>query len=129
MDKVLIEVGITEGVLPPHGRPANGSGAVVEFVGVVRGEEQGRPIRALEYQAYQPMAGREIERVIRELLAEFPCTSVRVLHRTGVIPVGECAISLQVAALHRGPAFAFAGAFIDRLKQDVPIWKIKAIPA
>jgi len=129
MNSPLIEIRITENALVPHEPVANGSGAVVDFSGIVRGEEHGQPIRALEYQAYQPMAERQIERLIHELLAEFPCTSVRVSHRVGVIQVGECAIALQVAALHRGPAFSFATAFMDRLKQEVPIWKVKAIPS
>ena len=128
MDKAPIEIRITENTLAAHEPGAEGSGAVVEFSGIVRGEEHGQPIRALEYLAYQPMAERQIERLIHELLMEFPCTSVRVTHRIGIIPVGECAIALQVAALHRGPAFSFASAFMDRLKQEVPIWKVKAIP-
>ena len=128
MQKSLIEIRITDKALAPHDRPPENCGAVVEFAGIVRGEEHGKPIRALEYQAYQPMAERQIERLIHELLVEFPCASVRVSHRIGVVPAGESAILLQVAAGHRGPAFSFASAFMDRLKQEVPIWKINALP-
>jgi len=128
MDKPEIKILVTQDPLKPHGAPPEGCGAVVEFSGIVRGEEEGRPISALEYQAYEPMAVRELERLIRELLAQIPCASVRVSHRIGVIPVGESAIILQVASPHRGAAFSFATAFMDRLKQDVPIWKIKPIP-
>lgn len=128
MNAAQIEIEITDQPLLPHGKPPADCGAVVDFFGIVRGEEKGEPIRALEYQAYRPMAEREIERLIRELLAQFPCLSVRVSHRIGVIPAGEWAIALQVASRHRAEAFALASAFMDRLKLDVPIWKTEAIP-
>lgn len=128
MERTEIKILVTEAPLASFGDPPAGCGAVVEFGGIVRGEEDGTPISALEYQAYQPMAEREIERLVHELLAQHPCASVRVSHRTGVIPVGESAIILQVASRHRAAAFSFATAFMDRLKQDVPIWKIKPLP-
>lgn len=127
MNPAQIEIKITGEPLAPHDKPSAGCGAAVEFLGIVRGEENGQPIRALEYQAYRPMAEREIERLIHELLAEFPCLSVRVSHRIGVIPAGEEAIALQVTSRHRAAAFSFASAFMDRLKKDVPIWKTRAI--
>lgn len=129
MKNVKIEILITNQFLTPLGTPPEGCGAFVEFSGIVRDEENGSAIAALEYQAYQPMAEREIERLAREILAEHPCELVRVHHRIGIIPVGETAIMLQAASKHRAAAFAFAAAFMDRLKQDVPIWKIRAIPA
>jgi len=125
---VEIEILITSQPLVPSKTAPEGCGAVVEFAGIVRGEEDGGAISALEYQTYQPMAEREIERLAREIDGEHPCAFVRVHHRIGIVPVGETAIVLQAAARHRGAAFAFASAFMDRLKQDVPIWKIRAIP-
>ena len=125
-----IEATITSELLTSFSDPVpEGCGAVVEFLGVVRGEEQNEPIAALEYEAYQPMAELQMQRVIRELLAEHPCELVRVRHRIGVVLVGEAAIVVQVAARHRGPAFALLSSFMDRLKHEVPIWKIKALPA
>jgi molybdopterin synthase catalytic subunit len=128
MDKTEIKILVTQAPLKPFGPAPEGCGAVVEFSGIVRGEENGGAISALEYQAYQPMAEREIERLIHELLIQIPCASVRIAHRTGIIPVGESAIILQTTSRHRGEAFSFATAFMDRLKQEVPIWKIKPVP-
>jgi len=54
---------------------------------------------------------------------------VHVRHRLGEVRVGETAIVIEVLAAHRGEAFAIAAAFMDRLKQDVPIWKMRAIEA
>jgi molybdopterin synthase catalytic subunit len=103
------------------------AGAVVRFEGRVRASEQGRAIRALVYEAYQPMAERQIEKILRELGAQHPCLSVRVHHRLGEVPVGEIAIVIETLAAHRAEAFALTSAFMDRLKQDVPIWKMKAV--
>lgn len=106
-----------------------GAGAFAEFRGTVRGEEQGRPISALVYEAYQPMAEREMTRILDELLAAHPCLAVHVRHRIGRIPVGETAIYIGVVSRHRASAFAVLAGFMDRLKLDVPIWKTDAIPA
>lgn len=100
-----------------------GIGALAEFRGLVRGEESGSPIAGLVYEAYQPMAEREIARILRELATARPVLGVRVVHRIGRVPVGEAAIHIAVAATHRAEAFALLSAFMDRLKQDVPIWK------
>lgn len=104
-----------------------GVGAFAEFRGVVRGEEQGRPISALVYEAYQPMAEREITRILDALVTAHPCHAVHVRHRLGRIPVGETAIYIGVSSRHRAEAFAVLAGFMDRLKLDVPIWKTDAV--
>jgi molybdopterin synthase catalytic subunit len=103
------------------------AGAVVRFEGRVRGDEAGRAIRALVYEAYQPMAEKQIEKILRELGVKFPCLAVRLRHRLGEVRVGEIAIAIEALAAHRAEAFALTAAFMDRLKQDVPIWKVKAV--
>lgn len=104
-------------------------GAVATFTGTVRSSENDHPISALVYEAYQPMAETVMHRLLTELAITHPCHSVRVQHRTGVISVGEAAIHIVVQARHRAPAFALLAAFMDRLKQDVPIWKTDALSA
>lgn len=110
---------------PPFTGP--GVGALAEFRGVVRGEEQGRPIAALVYEAYQPMAEREMTRILDALVTAHPCHAVHVRHRLGRIPVGETAIYIGIVSRHRAEAFAVLAAFMDRLKHDVPIWKTEAV--
>jgi molybdopterin synthase catalytic subunit len=127
MPNAKISIEITRSPLASLPGATEGCGAVVEFLGIVRGEENGRSITALEYEAYQPMAEREIARLIGELLTQFPCGAVHVAHRIGTVPVGEAAIALQVASRHRAEAFSLAAGFMDRLKQEVPIWKTGAI--
>jgi len=103
------------------------SGGVVRFTGVVREEEHGHSIAGLEYEAYQPMAERIMERILEELHSVHPVHSARVLHRLGFVPVGEAAIIVEIHAAHRREAFQVAEGFMDRLKQEVPIWKVKAL--
>ena len=111
--------------------PATDGGAVgawVEFAGVVRGEENGQPIAALEYEAYDSMADRVMRELLNQLGDALGCASAHVIHRVGIIPVGETAIWIGVASGHRKEALALVVEFMDKLKQDVPIWKRRAIP-
>ncbi len=125
-----IEIQLTHGpiaeTIPPPPSPG-GHGAWLEFRGVVRGEENGGNISALEYEAYPEMATREIRRILESLGTKFPCLTAKVIHRVGVIPVGDTAIYVGVASPHRGEAIALLAGFMDRLKQDVPIWKRRAL--
>ena len=105
----------------------SGAGALVEFTGIVRNMEDRHVILALRYEAYQPMAENQMRRILNELFEAHPCLRVKVLHRIGVVPVGQAAIYVGVEAIHRAEAFAMASGFMDRLKQDVPIWKTGVI--
>jgi molybdopterin synthase catalytic subunit len=106
---------------------AGRAGAVATFAGRVRGEEAGRVVAALEYEAYAPMAERLTREIVEDLGRRHPCLFVRVTHRLGVVPVGETAIEVLVAAAHRAEAFAVLAEFMDRLKQEVPIWKCRTL--
>ena len=114
------------GTIPP---PEGGrAGAWAEFRGIVRAEENDGAISALEYEVYPEMAEREIRRLLEEISAQHPCLAVKVIHRVGIVPVGETAVYVGVAAKHRSAAFALLAEFMVRLKQDVPVWKRRALP-
>ncbi len=115
---------IADRIVPPAGGAA---GAWLEFRGVVRGEENDQFISALEYEAYPEMAEREIRRLLTVLAARHSCLAATVIHRVGMIPVGETAIYVGVAGKHRGEALALLTEFMNCLKQDVPIWKRRAV--
>jgi len=99
------------------------AGAVVQFEGVVRPTEDGRPLMALEYEAYRPMADNMLGDLARWILDEHGLTAISVEHSTGTVRVGERSFRLVVAAPHRAPALSAMASFIDRMKQNVPIWK------
>ena len=112
---------------PLAGEFSGRAGAFAEFSGTVRATEKGATIAALEYEAYSPMAEQVMRAIITELSQRHPCLSARVTHRVGIVPVGEAAIHLIVTARHRAEAFAMLTEFMNRLKQDVPIWKRRAL--
>jgi molybdopterin synthase catalytic subunit len=110
-------------------RMSDMTGALAEFSGIVRAEESGRDIAALEYEAYSPMAESVTRAIVEDIAKRHPCLSVRVIHRIGIIRVGETAIHMIVTARHRAEAFAMLTEFMNRLKQDVPIWKARVLSA
>ena len=103
--------------------PCDGAGALVEFQGIVRGVESGATIGGLVYEIYQPMAERMIRRIVEELDTEYPCHAFHVVHRHGLVPVGEAAIYVRIEASHRSEAIKMLELFMNRLKAEVPIWK------
>ena len=120
------EIIFTDGpiVPPPQTRALRETGAVVEFYGVVRATEGDAQLAGLSYEAYEPMARREFARILAELDVLHSPQAVCIVHRLGFVAVGEASLYVRVEAKHRGAALAFCGALIDRMKQDVPIWKI-----
>ena len=100
-----------------------GMGAAVYFTGVVRGNENGAPISAIDYEAFQKMARHQFELIFRELQRRWPVESVRVVHRLGRVNVNEPSLWVEVVAAHRGEAFAACQFLIDEMKRVVPIWK------
>ncbi len=125
----MLRVRLSDQPLPhPLPLPAVGAGAIVEFRGVVRPLENGRPIAGLRHEAYESMAVGEMVRILEELKSLHGFLEAHVWHRTGFVPTGEAAVSIAIASGHRGEAFAAIVEFMDRLKQDVPIWKTEAVP-
>jgi len=100
-----------------------GMGGVVTFTGMVRDHSRGVVVVRLEYEAYAPMACREMTRLCVEIEAEVAGARLAVEHRVGKLAVGDLAVVIAAAAPHRAEAFTACRAMIDRLKDRVPIWK------
>ncbi|HZE90045.1 MAG TPA: molybdenum cofactor biosynthesis protein MoaE [Verrucomicrobiae bacterium] len=100
-----------------------GSGAVATFAGVVRDENRGRRVERLEYEAYAPMAEKEMARIIEEMRRRWTVEGIAIVHRTGRLEIGETSVAIAVAAAHRREALEAVAFAIDRLKADVPVWK------
>lgn len=100
-----------------------GMGGVVTFTGAVRNETKGRAVVKLDYEAYVPMAEAKMAEIAGEAHAQWPGTRVAIHHRVGTLLPGEVAVVIAAAAPHREAAFAACRHAIERLKQDVPIWK------
>jgi molybdopterin synthase catalytic subunit len=98
-------------------------GGYAAFEGWVRNSHEGRTVRALEYEAFEPLAVREGERILSEALERFAVAHARCVHRRGELAIGELAVWVGVSAPHRHEAFLACRYIIDEVKQRLPIWK------
>jgi len=98
-------------------------GAVIYFLGVVRGKENESVISAIEYETFQRMAEHQFNLLFDEMEKRWPVESVRLVHRVGIVKVNEPSLWVELVAPHRGEAFAACEWLIDRMKEAVPIWK------
>jgi molybdopterin synthase catalytic subunit len=99
------------------------SGGIDVFIGTVRNATKGKPVIRLEFEAYEPMAIAEMEKIIKKAAAQWPIQKTLIHHRTGILEVGEVPVIIAVSAAHRAAAFDACRYIIDTLKQTVPIWK------
>ena len=99
------------------------TGGIVTFTGAVRRHSRGVTVERLEYEAYAPMAIREMDAIATEIEHELPGVRLAVEHRVGALAIGDVAVVIAAAAPHRAEAFTACRAMIDRLKDRVPIWK------
>jgi molybdopterin synthase catalytic subunit len=100
-----------------------GLGGVVTFSGQVRDQTRGRAVIQLEYEAYAPMAERVLAQIGAEAAAKWERSRLAIVHRVGLLRPGELAVVIAASAPHRAEAFDACRHAIERLKQDVPIWK------
>lgn len=98
-------------------------GALLVFSGVVRNHHRGRSVESITYEAYRPMAEKEIDRIVRDVCSTYSDVAVAVQHRLGLVRVGEESIVIVCCSPHRAEAYAASRELIDRIKQSVPIWK------
>lgn len=99
------------------------AGAIVVFTGVVRAESDGRPVTALDYEAYAERAEAQMAALAAEVAAKWPVLAVWMEHRTGTLAIGEPSVVIAVSSAHRGEAFDACEYGIDTLKATVAIWK------
>lgn len=104
-------------VVPPE------CGATVTLDGYVRQFTKGRETLHLVYEAYEPMAVKEMQKLVEQAKREFEISNVGIIHRLGKLEIGETSVVISVAAPHRRAAFAACEWLIKELKRTVPIWK------
>jgi molybdopterin synthase catalytic subunit len=100
-----------------------GCGGIASFVGVVRGTHRGRPVRRLEYEAFEPLAIKVFRRIEEEVREQWPDASLGLHHRVGPLEVGEASVVVVAATAHRAEAFQACRYAIERVKQIAPVWK------
>lgn len=114
---------IDEAVLQQERSLTDGMGAAVYFLGIVRGDEAGELIAAIDYEVHSEMAVHQFDLIFNEIEKRWPIESVRLVHRAGRVAVGEASLWVEVIAPHREEAFAACQFLISEMKRVVPIWK------
>ena len=118
---------LTDDPIDPHSMVQSvirrSDGAYVLFEGIVRDHHQGRAVESIFYEAYRPMAEKEMAAIVRVVETRFEGTAVAVIHRLGLLVVGDSSIAIVAASPHRAEAFDACRMLIDRIKETVPIWK------
>ena len=99
------------------------AGATIVFEGITRNHHDGRVVIRLEYEAYSGMAEAEMMKIGHEVRERWPEARMAIVHRVGVVPVGEVSVAIATSAPHRDTAYAASRYGIDTLKSRVPIWK------
>lgn len=110
-----------EAVIASVLRPSDG--ALVVFDGIVRDHHEGKSVTEILYEAYRPMAEKEMAKIVRDVASRYPDVRIRAVHRLGLLTVGEASIVIACASPHRAEAFDACREVIDRVKETVPIWK------
>lgn len=100
-----------------------GCGALCTFLGVVRATHDGRRVRHLEYEAFEPLALKTLGLIEAEIREDWPAAMVAIHHRVGRLEIGEASVAIVAAAGHRAEAFQVSRYAIERIKQVAPIWK------
>ena len=124
MANSVYEVLLTEAELRLDTEAPNGSaGAIVDFLGIVRAQEDNREIYGIEYEAHQTMAEHQLAVLAQEATERFQLERVVIRHRLGFVPVSEASVFVRVAGRHRQEAFEASQWIMNELKKKVPIWK------
>ena len=103
--------------------PPEHCGGTTLFVGRVRSHHEGKKVSRLFYECYHPMAEQEIQKIVNDVKTETGVDEIRVLHRVGWLEIGDVAVAISASSAHREEAFIACRQVIERVKQDVPIWK------
>lgn len=102
---------------------SDADGAQILFLGVVRNHAEGRPVRGMRYEAYEPMARQVLEAIVDEARADHDVTSVVAVHRIGELALGEASVAIVVNSPHRAEAYAASRQVIEEIKRRLPVWK------
>ncbi|MDG7002987.1 MAG: molybdenum cofactor biosynthesis protein MoaE [Nitrososphaerota archaeon] len=103
------------------------AGGTVVFIGTVRRTSEVGNVDAMEYQAYAKMAEKGLRRIEAEVREKWPVRRVSMVHREGLLKVGEVSVVVAVSSEHRAEAFEACRYAIDRIKTTLPLWKREKI--
>lgn len=103
-------------------------GGIATFLGCARDFSEGREVSEISFDAYEPMAVAEMQKLRKEAIERFGLIDARIVHRLGVVRAGDSIVFIATGAEHRAPALQACQWIIDELKERVPIWKKEITP-
>ena len=123
----MIDIKVTsDPLIPQHCLDAvadPSAGGTTQFIGTVRNQTQGKQVLRLTFEAYVPMAEKEMRKIAEEVVKKWNALHVSIHHHVGTLEVGEIPVVIAVSTPHRKAAFEACQFAIDTLKDTVPIWK------
>ena len=99
------------------------AGGIASFLGVVRDNSLGRKVHYLFYEAYPPMAIKEMASLEQEVRERWEICEMAITHRIGRLEIGEASVAIAISSPHRREALEACQYTINRLKETVPVWK------
>lgn len=123
----MIDIKITPEVLDPKicsdfvTHPS--AGGIALFIGTVRNSTQNKKVLRLEFEAFESMAIKEMQKIAHQVLEKWDAQRIAIHHRVGVLGIEDIAVVIAVSTPHRKAAFEACEYAVDTLKQTVPIWK------
>jgi len=106
-----------------------GCGAIVSFIGITRGMDEGEEVLRLEFDAWQEKLSQTLRSLAEDAMSQFSLHSIAMAHRTGTVAAGENIVAIHVASPHRKEAFEGCSWLIDELKKQAPLWKKEVKPS
>ena len=103
--------------------PIDACGAIVSFIGITRGIDDGKQVYRLEFDAWQSKLSPTLRRLGEEAIEKFGIEHTALAHRTGSVGPAEPIVAIHVSSKHRKEAFEACSWLIDELKAQAPIWK------
>lgn len=123
----MVDIKITEDILDLTGCFSLASdpacGGIASFIGTVRNHTKGKSVTRLEYECYESMAVKEIQKIADKAISLFLVKNIVVHHRTGILFSGDSAVIIVVSDGHRNAVFDACSFIIENIKKNVPIWK------
>lgn len=99
------------------------AGSVNVFIGTVRNQTKGKTVTRLEFEAYEPMALKEMDKIADYVMETWPVLKIAIHHRVGSLNIGDIPVVISLSTPHRAQGFEACQYVIDTLKKTVPIWK------
>ena len=105
----------------------NQTGAIVSFVGVVRGfdEKINSVIESMTLEHYPGMTELEIKKIVKQSYERWDITGATVIHRVGKLLPSDQIVFVGVSSRHRQNAFDSCNFIMDWLKTKAPFWKVE----